>query len=73
MPAASGRILRPPGLLHQQGPGRLLAAPGLECLPEGTRARDSRYEPDLALQTYAQGPATIGLAVCPDPAHALTA
>jgi hypothetical protein len=40
MPAARGLLLRPPGLLDQQGQGRLLAPPGLEFLPDGTRARD---------------------------------
>jgi hypothetical protein len=38
MPEERGLILRPPGLLHQQGQGRLRAPPGLECLPDGTRA-----------------------------------
>jgi hypothetical protein len=51
MPEARGLILRPPGLLPQQGQGRLLAPPGRECLPDGPRARDERHEPALALQT----------------------
>ena len=49
MPEARGLIPPPPGLLHQQGQGRLPAPPRLAFLPDGTRARDSCYEPDLAL------------------------
>jgi hypothetical protein len=40
MPTARLFGLGPPGLLHQEGQGKVLAAPGCEFLPYGTRTRD---------------------------------
>jgi hypothetical protein len=40
IPAARRFVLGPPGLVHQQGQGGLLASPGVEVLPDGTGARD---------------------------------
>jgi hypothetical protein len=40
MPAARCFVLRPPGLLHEQGQRGLLLSPGFQGLSDGTRARD---------------------------------
>jgi hypothetical protein len=40
MPAPWRLGLRPPGFLEQEGEGGLLPPPGLECLTDGTGARD---------------------------------
>jgi hypothetical protein len=40
VPTARRFGLGPPGLLQQQGQGKMLAAPGFEFLPNGTRTRD---------------------------------
>ena len=40
LPAAGCLVLRPPGLLYQEGQGGLLTPPGVEFLTDGTRARD---------------------------------
>jgi hypothetical protein len=39
MPPAWFFVFGPSGLLHEAGQGRMLAAPGFEVLPHGTRAR----------------------------------
>jgi hypothetical protein len=43
MPTARLFVFGLPGLLHQEGQGRVLAAPGFEFLPNGTRTRDEGY------------------------------
>jgi hypothetical protein len=73
MPAARRFGLRPARFLSEARQGGWLTPPGCECLPNGTGTRDSCHEPDRALQTPAQGTATLGLAVCDNPAHALKA
>ena len=40
MPAPGDLVAGPPGLLEQEGEGRLLLPPGFECLADGTGARD---------------------------------
>jgi hypothetical protein len=40
MPVARRFVLRPPGLLYQEGQSGLLAPPDFKRLPDGTRARD---------------------------------
>jgi hypothetical protein len=40
MPTARRFVLGPPGLLHQEGQGQVLAAPGFEFLPHSTGTRD---------------------------------
>ena len=39
MPAPGRLVLGPPGFLHHQGQGGVLASPGFECLTDGTGAR----------------------------------
>jgi hypothetical protein len=51
MPTARLFVLGPPGLLHEEGQGRVLAAPGFEFLPNGTRPRDEGDSPNAVLQT----------------------
>jgi hypothetical protein len=43
MPAPGRLVLGPPGLLHQQRQGGLLAPPSFECLPASPCAWDSRH------------------------------
>jgi len=40
MPTVRRFVLGPPGLLHEEGQGRVPAAPGFEFLPKSTRTRD---------------------------------
>ena len=40
MPTAGLFVLGPPGLLHKEGQGWVLAPPGLEFLPNGARPWD---------------------------------
>jgi hypothetical protein len=40
MPPARFFVFGPSRLLHEEGQGRMLAAPGVEFLPHGTRIRD---------------------------------
>ena len=73
MPPAGCLGLGPPRFLHHEGQHRLLLAPGFESLPDSARARDSRYEPDVVLQTQAQRAATLGLPLRHNPTHPLQA
>jgi len=50
-PVARRLVLGPPGLLHEEGQGGLLAPPGFKVLPDGTGTRDARSEADPVLQT----------------------
>lgn len=65
MPAARRCGFGPPGLLDEERQGGLLLAPGFEGLPDGTRAWDSRHEPNLRLQADTEGTAPRGLPIGP--------
>ena len=73
MPVARGCVLGPPRLCHPPRQRGRLLSPACACLPHGTGARDSRHEPELTLQTQAPGTATLGLALCDNPAHTFKA
>jgi hypothetical protein len=62
-PARGGLVLRPPGVLHQPGPGGVRAPPSVACLPDSTRARDERDALDLVLKTYTQATTPRGLTI----------
>jgi hypothetical protein len=71
MPAAGLLVLGPSGFFYQEGQGGWLLAPCFQLGADGTGAWHQGDQANPLLQTEAQRPATIGLAVPYDPLDTL--